>query len=239
MFKRSCAIAASLLCSLTLIAPSFAAVTPEQKCASFKMKTSGKRLNAEAKCYSKALAASTVVDPVCLQNAAAKFAEAFTKAETGDCLHDANAGTIGGKIRTAIDDIVSDIGCGDGAAQGDETCDDGNADEGDGCTTTCAGAVCGNGTMDGAEGCDDADLSDGDGCSGTCSVEPGYDCTGAPSVCTPSCGSLDSPCSLGIDCCSNVCNAGSCAPPCGGLAAVCTTDADCCMSMCVTGYCLE
>jgi cysteine-rich repeat protein len=240
MFKRSSAIAASLLCSLCLIAPAFAAVTPNQKCASFKMKATGKRLNAEAKCYSKALAASAVVDPACLQTAATKFADAFTKAETGDCLHDADAGAIGGKIGTAINDIVSDIGCGDGAVQGDETCDDGNAIEGDGCTTTCsAGGTCGNGALDGAEGCDDGDLSDGDGCSDTCSVEGGYDCTGQPSICTPLCASLASPCSLATDCCSNVCNGGSCAPPCGGFAAICTTDADCCLSMCVTGYCLE
>jgi cysteine-rich repeat protein len=239
MFKRSSVIAASLFCSFSLIAPAFAAVTPAQKCASSKMKAAGKRLNAQAKCYSKALAASAVVDPACLQSAATKFADAFTKAETGDCLHDADAGTIGVKIDAVIDDIAGDVGCGDGAEQGDETCDDGNAIEGDGCSSTCTGPTCGDGMLSGAEGCDDGAVAVGDGCSDTCSVEAGYECAGEPSVCTPLCGAENSACGTGGDCCSDNCVSSLCGPPCGGLASACATDADCCLSMCVTGFCLE
>jgi cysteine-rich repeat protein len=42
--------------------------------------------------------------------------------------------------------------------------------------------VCGDGAIVGA-GCDDGDLDDGDGCSSTCFVEPGFVCSGEPSVC--------------------------------------------------------
>lgn len=47
--------------------------------------------------------------------------------------------------------------------------------------------VCGDGVVSG-EVCDDGNTSSGDGCSATCTVEPGFTCTGSPSVCTPICG---------------------------------------------------
>ena len=118
MLKNSSLVALSLLCSFALAAPAYAKVTPEQKCAASKMKEVGKRLAAEAKCYAKALAASAVVDPKCLSAAATKFADAFTKADTGDCLHVSDSGPIGTKIDEAMDDIVGDIGCGDERSKG-------------------------------------------------------------------------------------------------------------------------
>lgn len=50
--------------------------------------------------------------------------------------------------------------------------------------------LCGNGIRDEREQCDDGNVTPGDGCSASCSVEPGYTCTGQPSVCTrpPVCG---------------------------------------------------
>jgi cysteine-rich repeat protein len=47
------------------------------------------------------------------------------------------------------------------------------------------GAVCGNGIVEAGEECDDGGTNDGDGCSSFCAVEPGWQCTGSPSVCTP------------------------------------------------------
>jgi cysteine-rich repeat protein len=44
-------------------------------------------------------------------------------------------------------------------------------------------AICGDGALIGGEDCDDGNLVNGDGCSDTCLVEPGYLCTGSPSVC--------------------------------------------------------
>jgi len=65
-----------------------------------------------------------------------------------------------------------------------ETCDtldndcDGQVDDG-----VCG--TCGNAIVEQGEGCDDGDTTPGDGCSATCQVEPGYQCSGQPSVCTP------------------------------------------------------
>jgi fibulin 1/2 len=42
---------------------------------------------------------------------------------------------------------------------------------------------CGDGIVEFAEPCDDGGRIDGDGCSASCAVEPGYACTGAPSIC--------------------------------------------------------
>jgi cysteine-rich repeat protein len=47
---------------------------------------------------------------------------------------------------------------------------------------------CGNGMLDGVEICDDSNTTNNDGCSSQCDVEPGYACTGEPSVCGSACG---------------------------------------------------
>jgi cysteine-rich repeat protein len=80
--------------------------------------------------------------------------------------------------------------CGDGITQGacGEGCDDGNMVNGDGCDNNCTPTGCGNGIVTAAEQCDDHDLTGGDGCSATCTIEPGWNCTGSPSVCTEVCG---------------------------------------------------
>ena len=56
---------------------------------------------------------------------------------------------------------------------------------------------CGDGVLSGTEACDDDNQLSGDGCSSVCEVEPGYTCTGAPSVCTD----IDE-CALGTDTCA-------------------------------------
>ena len=48
---------------------------------------------------------------------------------------------------------------------------------------TCA-SVCGDGLVVGTEECDDEDLEPADGCNEACLLEPGYTCTGMPSICT-------------------------------------------------------
>ena len=58
--------------------------------------------------------------------------------------------------------------------QGEE-CDDGNNEDGDGCSAICIIEVpepyCGDGTIDQGEECDDGNTEDGDGCSSTCTIE--------------------------------------------------------------------
>jgi cysteine-rich repeat protein len=78
---------------------------------------------------------------------------------------------------------------------GAEQWDDGNYNNGDGCSSTCtvetnyswvalgpwnrsAWYLCGNGKREGNEACDDGDLTSGDGCSSSCTVENGYSWTG-------------------------------------------------------------
>lgn len=100
--------------------------------------------------------------------------------------------------------------CSDGFLSADEACDDGNLIAGDGCTAclidegfSCEGVPsicdlaqgdsnrCGNLNIDLEEECDDNNIDDHDGCSSDCRVEPGYLCSGSPSLCihtSPSCG---------------------------------------------------
>ena len=70
-------------------------------------------------------------------------------------------------------------GCGDGRRDRDEgeVCDDGNTDDGDGCSADCrSDESCGNGFLDTAVGeqCDDGNTDDGDGCRGDCGSD--YTC---------------------------------------------------------------
>ena len=92
--------------------------------------------------------------------------------------------------------------CPDGIVQNDESCDDGNAADNDGCSDHCTieggwactgepsvcTRKCGDGALDAGEACDDGNIAAGDGCSNACDVENGYECSGAPSVCAKKCG---------------------------------------------------
>lgn len=64
--------------------------------------------------------------------------------------------------------------CGNGAVDAGEECDDGNAVEDDGCSSSCI--ACGNSVITAPETCDDGNLTSGDGCSASCTVE----CDSAP-----------------------------------------------------------
>jgi uncharacterized repeat protein (TIGR01451 family) len=104
----------------------------------------------------------------------------------------------------AAPDSVCVTDCGDGFILGDEVCDDGGTEEGDGCPSdclavdkgwTCAGepsvceTVCGDGLLAGAvEACDDGGVEPGDGCDGSCEIELGWSCVAEPSICLPGCG---------------------------------------------------
>lgn len=93
-------------------------------------------------------------------------------------------------------------GCGDGVIMEGEACDDDDAEDGDGCSSTCeieegwlcngqpsvCFAVCGDGILTGQEQCDDDNIVDDDGCSVECQVEDGWACDGTPSACVTVCG---------------------------------------------------
>jgi cysteine-rich repeat protein len=104
-----------------------------------------------------------------------------------------------------FDNGSCDAECGDGLVHPEESCDDGNAGDGDGCSDfcqveggwSCTGepsvctSNCGNGVLNIGETCDDGGTAGGDGCSSLCAVESSYTCTGQPSTCVLSCGNGD------------------------------------------------
>mgnify|MGYP006273011213 CR=1 FL=1 len=69
--------------------------------------------------------------------------------------------------------------CGNGIIEGDEECDDGNTEDGDGCSGLCtieSTPVCGNGILETGEECDDNNTVNGDGCSSNCTIEQTQNC---------------------------------------------------------------
>lgn len=71
---------------------------------------------------------------------------------------------------------VPETACGNGIVETPfvgtpEQCDDGNAVQGDGCSTTCQFNFCGNGTVEPGEQCDDGNVTSGDGCSFLCQLD--------------------------------------------------------------------
>jgi MYXO-CTERM domain-containing protein len=100
--------------------------------------------------------------------------------------------------------------CGDGLLGADETCDDGNLDDEDGCSAACtleAAPRCGDGKVDPGEACDDGNASDTDGCTSACSpgrvpacgdgvVDEGEACDDGlldGTACAPGCVAVSSP----------------------------------------------
>src|SRR5690554_43152 len=99
----------------------------------------------------------------------------------------------------------ADSFCGDGVITGNETCDDGNQRNGDGCDFACqvepgyqcsvpgepcVAAGCGDGIRARGEACDDGNNISGDGCSAHCRSEVGFTCPteGSPCVRNDVCG---------------------------------------------------
>jgi fibro-slime domain-containing protein len=81
--------------------------------------------------------------------------------------------------------------CGNSLIDANETCDDGNNQGGDGCSSTCTvepgykcaalgaacvAAACGDGIVAGTEDCDDGNTTENDGCSSICRLNDGYVC---------------------------------------------------------------
>lgn len=93
--------------------------------------------------------------------------------------------------------------CPNGVPEAQEGCDDGNLEDGDGCSASCQVEdtfacrgkpsscyvrQCGDGLVDDGEVCDDAEQEAGDGCNRICGVEHGFVCGGEPSLCNSECG---------------------------------------------------
>jgi len=91
--------------------------------------------------------------------------------------------------------------CGNAIKETNEDCDDGNKNDNDGCSSTCAiepgfscdtpgmactqNERCGDGVLNGdrKEECDDGNVASGDGCSAQCTLEPNFTCPTPGQVC--------------------------------------------------------
>lgn len=79
---------------------------------------------------------------------------------------------VAGAVQFAAESRAADeIVCGDSVVESPETCDDGNLQNGDGCSNQCQTEICGNGIRDVSEQCDDGNAGSGDGCNNYCQIE--------------------------------------------------------------------
>jgi fibro-slime domain-containing protein len=127
--------------------------------------------------------------------------QATSSSSTGDATTTGSVGvTVGSSGGSGEGGSIEETGCGDGAIQAGEVCDDGNSDPADGCAADCKSVdpgfacptpgeacvstvICGNGVITGDETCDDGDDDGGDGCSADCQVEDGWICPVADERC--------------------------------------------------------
>ncbi|MCH9680148.1 MAG: DUF4215 domain-containing protein [Deltaproteobacteria bacterium] len=128
-------------------------------------------------------------------------------------------------------------GCGNGVVEGDEQCDDGNADDSDACPSTCQSATCGDGFVQtGVETCDDGNRVDDDACSNACVpatcgdgvVQPGEECDDGNDTDTDACLSrcVEASCGDGVlQTGVELCDDGN------------VLDNDACLSLCIPATC--
>jgi len=94
--------------------------------------------------------------------------------EAGDsCSNNVNEGAACGTAGTcdAGGQCVEPF-CGDGTQDAGEQCDDGNNNNGDGCSASCTiEPFCGDGITKTGEQCDDGNNTSGDGCTDSCLIE--------------------------------------------------------------------
>ena len=94
--------------------------SPASRCAQGIVDAAGKKTKAQQACYGKALQKGLPVDTTCLQKASDAFAKSFTKAQKeGDCLTDADAGTIESTVDTFVAAAVATV---TGGAPGPDVC---------------------------------------------------------------------------------------------------------------------
>jgi len=133
-----------------------------------------------------------------------------------------------------------DAVCGNGHREAGEECDDGDADDCNGCSNRCTVVTgCGDGVVCGDEACDDGNDVDCDGCSAACTLEPGLRCGDgilnapcgeecdppAPGTCSTTCtGSIG--CGNGVVDPGEACDDGN-TDDCDGCTSACTRTTGC------------
>ncbi|MEZ4380841.1 MAG: DUF4215 domain-containing protein [Nannocystaceae bacterium] len=97
-------------------------------------------------------------------------AVATTSGTSGTSGESTSAGTQTGSASETGETTGVVAECGDGVVEGDEACDDGDADNTDACLDTCVAARCGDGYVGPGEACDDGNQVDDDACSNSCAL---------------------------------------------------------------------
>jgi fibro-slime domain-containing protein len=118
-----------------------------------------------------------------------------------DTTEGGEGGNAGADTRESSGGTASTHGvCGDSTMNSGEACDDGNGDDGDGCSADCRSIetdfacptpgedcvpvhVCGDKRITGTENCDDGNDNANDGCSAKCRTEVGYTCSIVGALC--------------------------------------------------------
>ncbi|MBU2260293.1 DUF4215 domain-containing protein, partial [Patescibacteria group bacterium] len=84
-----------------------------------------------------------------------------------------NGNVVTGTYIPEDDEEIHTERCGNGVAESDEVCDDGNESNTDACLNTCEEASCGDGFVQGGvEECDDANSINNDACRNDCTLPP-------------------------------------------------------------------
>lgn len=158
------------------------------RCASTKLKTSGRYLQGRLNCFARGAKRSLGPRESCLAGTDKKIASGFAKAErrvgctTTDDLD--TLATLGSNEADALLRTLSPV-CGDALAGPLQECEAGDDDACPGlCNQSCVCVFppeCGDGLAELPEECDDGNLADGDGCSSFCQLEDSSAlCTGTP-----------------------------------------------------------
>ncbi|MBI5742197.1 MAG: DUF4215 domain-containing protein [Nitrospirae bacterium] len=112
------------------------------------------------------------------------------------------AGVLNNHLSGVYMNCIPGAVCGNSVIEPGEECDDGNAIDGDGCSSSCGNEYCGDGVMQSGLGeqCDDGNMSNGDGCNSNCQnevcgdgiIHPGEQCddgnTNSGDGCNATCG---------------------------------------------------
>jgi len=126
--------------------------------------------------------------------------------------------------------------CGDSVVQAGEDCDDGNADNSDGCVDACKAAACGDGFVQaGVEMCDDGNANNDDICLDTCALASCGDGLVGPGEACDDGNQVDE------DACTNICALPSCGDGKVQQDEECDdgnqVDGDACLNTCLTAKC--
>jgi cysteine-rich repeat protein len=147
-------------------------------CASTKLKTSGRHIQARLACYGKAAARSLSPGEECLTMAYGRLVSGFSKAESrGGCTTVDDLLAVNDVDEDAVESLVRALSpvCGDSIQGPSQECEIGDEAACPGlCNASCICAFppeCGDGEAELPEECDDGDLDDGDGCSALCQLE--------------------------------------------------------------------